>query len=293
MNVNRRLIVTADDYGLCDSVNRAIEACLEAGTIRATCVMTNMPAYHSAAQLRNRFPGMSVGIHWTMTQGPSVLSASEIPSLVDADGKFYPRAQFRRKWLANEVNIEELKAELRAQFQRLHELAGLPDFWNTHQDIHMLPGLFKTCVSLGLALGIPAMRSHRRIMVFRHTSPTLHYLRHPLFWVKGLVITQWSQRAEAQGMHMPDGKVYLGDYEMSRADIEEAVGRLPWESIHQAAELIIHPTVEIDEGLMPNLREARIREYQVFADHGLVAGLSNRGIEIASYGSLDDGQQSS
>ena len=289
MNLNHRLIVTADDYGLCDSVNQAIEACLEACTLSATCVMTNMPAYHSAAQLRHRFPGMSVGIHWTMTQGPSVLSASEIPSLVDADGKFYSRAQFRSKWLANQVNIEELKAELGAQFQRLSELVGLPDFWNTHQDIHMLPGLFKTCVSLGLELGIPAMRSHRRLMVFRHTTPTLHYLRHPAFWLKGLVIAQWARHAKAQGMRMPDGKVYLGDYDMNRADIEEAMERLPWKSIDRAAELIIHPTVEIDESLMPTLREIRIREYQVFADRGLVDGLHKRGIQIVSYGSMDNG----
>jgi predicted glycoside hydrolase/deacetylase ChbG (UPF0249 family) len=252
--------------------------------------MTNMPVYQDAAQLRRRFPGMSIGVHWTLTQGPPVLAASEVPSLVDADGKFYPRAQFRLKWLANQVNSSELKAELSAQFQRLRQLIGLPDFWNTHQDIHMLPGLFKTCVSLGLELGIPAMRSHRRIMVFRHTVPMRHYLRHPIFWMKGLVIAQWSQRAEAQGMRMPDGKVFLDGYDISRPDIEEAIGRLPWDSIGRAAELIIHPAVAIDEGMMLKLKEARLREYQVFADRGLVEGLYKRGIQIVSYGGLDDGR---
>jgi predicted glycoside hydrolase/deacetylase ChbG (UPF0249 family) len=43
MDLTRRVIVTADDYGMCDSVNQAIEACLHAGTVRATCVMINMP----------------------------------------------------------------------------------------------------------------------------------------------------------------------------------------------------------------------------------------------------------
>ncbi len=290
MKMNRRLIVTADDYGLCDSVNQAIEACLDAGTICSTCVMTNMPDYHDAAQLRHRFPDMSVGIHWTMTQGMPVLSASKIPSLVNADGMFYSRPQFLRKWLANQVNISELKAEFLAQIQRLRKLVGLPDFWNTHQDIHMLPGMFKTCVSLGLEFGIPAMRSHRRIMVFRHTSPTRHYLRHPIFWLKGLVISQWSRHAETQGMRMPDGKVYLGDYDIRRVDIEKAIERLPWKSISRAAELVIHPAMEIDEALMPTLRDARLREYQVFSDRRLVDGLCERDIQIVSYGSLEHGR---
>jgi predicted glycoside hydrolase/deacetylase ChbG (UPF0249 family) len=288
MNMNRRLIVTADDYGLCASVNQAIEDCLEAGTVRATCVMTNMPVYHSAAQLRDRFPDMSVGIHWTLTQGPPILAASEVPSLVDANGKFYSRSRFRLRWLTNQIKRTELKAELSAQFKRLREVAGLPEFWNTHQDIHMLPGMFETCVSLGLELGIPAMRSHRRIMVFRDTVPIRHYLRHPAFWAKGLVINRWSQRAEAQGMCMPDGKVYIRGYDISRADIEEAMRRLPWNSIGRAAELTVHPAAEIDEGVMYTLREIRIREYQVFTDRKLVDSLHKLGIQLIGFGGLGD-----
>ena len=42
--MSQRLIITADDYGLCEQVNQAIEECLSAGTVRATCVMANMPS---------------------------------------------------------------------------------------------------------------------------------------------------------------------------------------------------------------------------------------------------------
>jgi predicted glycoside hydrolase/deacetylase ChbG (UPF0249 family) len=287
MNMDRKLIVTADDYGLCDSANEAIEACLEAGTMRSTCVMTNMPVYQSAAGLRPRFPDMSVGIHWTLTEGRPVLAASEVPSLVDAEGRFYSRAGFRRKWLANQVKRSELRAELRAQFRRLCDIAGLPEFWNTHQDIHMLPGLYQTCVSLGLELGIPAMRSHRRILAFRDTVSRRYYLRRPLFWIKGFVIDRWAQRAETQGMRMPDGKVYIQDYGPSRTGIEEAVKRLPWNSIGRAAELIIHPVTAIDERVMHALREVRLREYQVFADRGLADGLHKLGIQITGFGGLE------
>ena len=59
--MNRRLIITADDYGMCETVNQAIEECLAVGTVRATCVMTNMPAYSTAESLRKKFPQSSLG----------------------------------------------------------------------------------------------------------------------------------------------------------------------------------------------------------------------------------------
>lgn len=35
----KKLIITADDYGMCDSVNRAIEACAAAGVALSTNVI--------------------------------------------------------------------------------------------------------------------------------------------------------------------------------------------------------------------------------------------------------------
>ena len=60
--MNRRLIVRAEDYSMCDSVNRAIEAWPEAGTVRTSYIMTNIPVYRGAAQLSDRFPDMSAPI---------------------------------------------------------------------------------------------------------------------------------------------------------------------------------------------------------------------------------------
>lgn len=37
-----KLIITADDYGMCESVNRAVEACAAAGAVLSTNVMSNM-----------------------------------------------------------------------------------------------------------------------------------------------------------------------------------------------------------------------------------------------------------
>lgn len=281
--MNHKLIVTADDYGMCNAVNEAIEECLAAGTLHAACVMTNMIAYDAAASLPDRFPQASVGIHWNLTIGQPVLSALQVPSLVGPDGRLHSFSEFRRGWLTGQVRLAEFKAELRAQYQCFYDLAGVPDFWNTHENVHLTPGLFHVCVALGQEFGIPAMRCHRRITVPRHTTPTRYNLRHPLYWLKGQVISWWSSRAEARGVLMPDGTIDTPGFDAGKAAIEEVVKRIQWPSVKNAVELVIHPATAINEALFGELTESRLHEYRAFSDPELANRLAATGVETAGF----------
>ena len=92
----RKLIVTADDYGMSKGVNAAIDAGIACGLITSTNVMTNMEYYQDAVKLRNT--KASVGLHWTISAGKPVLSPEEIPSLVDEKGNFYAYPVFRSRY---------------------------------------------------------------------------------------------------------------------------------------------------------------------------------------------------
>ena len=52
----QKLIITADDYGMCDIVDAAIDAGIENGIITTTNVMLNMETLHHAKDLRERSP---------------------------------------------------------------------------------------------------------------------------------------------------------------------------------------------------------------------------------------------
>jgi predicted glycoside hydrolase/deacetylase ChbG (UPF0249 family) len=188
----KNLIVTADDYGMNRSINEAVEACLAAGIVKATCVMTNMPEYSGMGILRSAYPKTSLGLHWSLTQGRPVLDSKDVPSLVGPDGNFYPTHVFRKKWLKSEISVSEVKAELDAQYKLFVDLGGKPDFWNTHQDLHIYPGLFQTFVATSLELGIPAMRCHLRFVISNKYSARMYSLWHPLFWMKGKIVNRWS-----------------------------------------------------------------------------------------------------
>jgi predicted glycoside hydrolase/deacetylase ChbG (UPF0249 family) len=282
--MHRNLIITADDYGMCDAVNEGIEACLAAGAVRSTCVMVNMPACGAATFLRARFPQTSVGIHWNLTQGCSIVPASQISNLVSPDGTFHSAAELRRQWLMRKVRVTQIRAELIAQFHRFSDLAGKPDFWTTHENVHVLPGLFKTCVALGRELSIPAMRCHRRLIVLRETTSTHYYhLRHPLYWLKGRIIARWSDQAEAAGMLMPDGRIYTPGYAAGSYAVEDILTRLKWSQAKTAVEMVIHPATSVQRELFGSLTQSRVLEYQVWSDNGLSERLYKNGLETVGF----------
>jgi predicted glycoside hydrolase/deacetylase ChbG (UPF0249 family) len=281
-----KLILTADDYGLCESVNYAIEECLAAGTVQASCIMANMPAYQSAASLRHKYPHGSFGIHWNVTQGRPVLAPPRVASLLNGDGSCLTPSELRRRWWSGRLKSTELQAELRAQFDRVVEIMGPPDFWNTHQNSHVFPGLFQLFVDLGRELKIPAMRSHRRLTAPRGASELCYQLSHPQYWLKGKVIEWWSARAEANGTLMPDARVYAPGYSDPETMIKEVVGRLPWNKVKTALEIIIHPATAVDKNLFGSLTESRVREYHAFKIPKLPKDLRSAGIDLVGFEAL-------
>jgi predicted glycoside hydrolase/deacetylase ChbG (UPF0249 family) len=287
--ISGKLIVTADDYGMSAYVNNAVEECLGAGTVRATCVMVNMPAYRASLTLRERYSETSVGIHWNITQGSPVLPTKGVSTLVSSEHRFYSSLEFKRRWLTGKVKPEELRAELLAQFDRFNELLGVPDFWNTHQNVHVFPDLFGLFVGIGKELGIPAMRCHRRITVPRNLSSTMYSLRHPSYWLKGQMIAWWSSRAERLGTLMPDARVYAPGYREPDGMIREVIDRLPWNKVKTAVEIVIHPATAIEKDLFGGLTESRLLEYHTFKHRGLLDQLQRKGVEPVGFEALRRG----
>jgi predicted glycoside hydrolase/deacetylase ChbG (UPF0249 family) len=79
------------------------------------------PWYQETVEILKRHPDVSVGIHLTLNSewknyrwGP-VLGRTAVPSLVDADGYFFPSADALYQ---NHPRMEELEKELRAQIDR-------------------------------------------------------------------------------------------------------------------------------------------------------------------------------
>ena len=146
------LLIRTDDIGMSHSVNMALREFMRTGLRFSATVMVPCPWFQEAAGILRDNPNVSVGIHLTLNSewshyrwGP-VLGASAVPTLVDENGYFFPTGEQLRN---NGMNLDEVKAELRAQIERALR-AGLDvEFL----DYHMLtavstPGLRAVVESL-------------------------------------------------------------------------------------------------------------------------------------------------
>jgi predicted glycoside hydrolase/deacetylase ChbG (UPF0249 family) len=285
-NILKKLIITADDYGMCASVNSAIDECIAAGTVHSTCVMTNMPACEPASQLKRRFPAVSVGLHWTLTEGRPVLKPLAVPSLVNAQGHFFSAGEFRKRWLQGHISQAEIRQELIAQYQRFRDLVGEPDYWNSHENVHVWPMRFQLFTRIGQELNIGQMRSHVRVTVPYLGTAYQYNCRHPLHYLKGQIISSLSACAKQKGMAMPAGLIYLQGFQDGKAAIATALQKVPWPKASAPIELTIHPATQVETELFGSLTESRVREYHYFSQTAVAEQLARLGVLLVGFESL-------
>lgn len=155
----KRLVVTADDFGVAREVNQAVEQAHTRGVLTAASLMAGGGAIADAVERARRLPRLRVGLHVVLVEGRPVLPAAELPDLVGPDGLF------RRDMVACAVDIffkpaarRQLLAEVTAQFEA-YASTGLPlDHVNTHKHFHLHPTIAGAILKVGRRFGLDAMR---------------------------------------------------------------------------------------------------------------------------------------
>lgn len=98
--------------------------------------MVNMPGTNDAVQLAEANKGLSVGLHFCITEGKPL---SVCPSLTDSEGDFLSRSSLIKKLIGGKINAEELMGEFLAQLEKFNSF-GLPiTHVDSHQHVMMLP----------------------------------------------------------------------------------------------------------------------------------------------------------
>jgi len=155
----RRVIISADDFGLSEAVNEAVEQAHRDGFLEAASLMVAAPAAADAVRRARAMPDLRVGLHLVVIEGPAVLPPAEIANLVDADGQF-PSDQFRlgvRYALLPHIR-RQLAAEIRAQFAAFAATGLALDHANAHKHMHLHPTVGRLMLDIGRDFGLPAIR---------------------------------------------------------------------------------------------------------------------------------------
>lgn len=205
---NHRLItITADDFGIGPETTRGILDLAARGVVTSTVLLVNSPYASDAVALwRALRSPLELGWHPCLTFDRPLLEPRQIPSLVDADGRFFPLRAFLCRLWQGRLHSDDIAAELAAQYERFCRLVGhSPRVVNGHHHLHIFPQvgpilreLLKQC---------PTRPYLRRVV---ETWPA--FALAPGQWWKRLFLGVWGRRAaKAQrSAGFPGGEQLLG-----------------------------------------------------------------------------------
>ncbi|KQP89044.1 hopanoid biosynthesis-associated protein HpnK [Methylobacterium sp. Leaf117] len=233
----KRLVVTADDFGLSLQVNEAVEQAHRDGILTAASLMVSAPAADDAVARARRLPSLRIGLHLVMVEAWPTLPPERIPDLVTADGLI--RSDMERLGLDLALKASarrQLSAEIEAQFLAFRA-TGLPlDHVNAHKHFHVHP------IIAGLVLAAGRRHGMRAIRVPRETRAVLRAAEPGANPKPALDTAPWAAllavRARQQGLLIPDRTLGLAwSGAMMPARVQGLLAHLP----DGLTELYSHP----------------------------------------------------
>ena len=163
----KQLIVNADDFGLHENINIGIIAGHVNGCITSTSLMAGGGAFEHAVYLAKASPQLGIGVHLTLVGCRPVSKPQEVPTLVDSNGLLpekYPL--FLRQFILGKVSLKDIHREFRAQVKKVLE-AGLPiTHLDSHQHMHVVPGIIDIAIEVANEFDIKAMRIPDESLLF-------------------------------------------------------------------------------------------------------------------------------
>ena len=275
----KRLVVTADDFGLSPGVDHGILEGFRRGIVRSTALLVSFPDVADSVERLRQEPGLEVGIHLNLTAGPPVLPPKRVPSLVGTDGTFHNFATFFARVALSQINWGEVALEWRAQFERGIDQGCDFTFITSHQHVHMLSQGAQICAKLGQEFGVGAVRltNFRLGEMLRPVRPKALALT-PFVPAARAILQRTGLFCNTSTLEIPSGNP-----DSALRQVCGTLGRLD-AGVH---ELICHPAYE------DSLLEARDtyvagrrRELTILLDAKLPEFLETAGIERTTFREL-------
>ena len=157
-DLNRFLIINADDFGLSTTVNEGIIDSYTNGIVTSTSMMLTMSSFEHAFNKAEEFPDLDIGIHIDLSWGNPLSKPVDIPSLVNSNGKFLGKKKLFFQLLFNHISLVELECEILAQV-KFFKQSGLRLFHaDVHQHFHCFPIVMKALMNVAILEEIPYVR---------------------------------------------------------------------------------------------------------------------------------------
>ena len=284
----RNLIVNADDLGWTEGVNRGIAEAHRHGIVTSASLLANGGAFASGVQLALTTPGLGVGVHLNLSDGPPAADAETVTSLVNDQGELAGGPENLLLRLARRsVALDEVEREWDAQIQKICDTGIRPTHLDGHKHVQMLPGLFEIALRLAKRHGIDAVRvSHEasNLRAALASGATSGSVMKQGVQARGLKLLTPDAREQAERAGIATADYFCGiaqTGEWRREGVLRLLEVLP----EGTTELMCHPGY-VDEELEKSatrLKASRHAELAILTDTQVRNLVASQGIRLIDY----------
>lgn len=239
----REITFSADDFGLTESVNEAVERANREGCLTQASLMVAAPAAADAVRRAKALPGLNVGLHLVLVDGDSLLGHARLPHITGPDGRFSTnQASLGVRYFFSPAARRELRAEIEAQFAAYAATGLALHHADAHKHFLLHPTIARMMIDVGRRHGLKRLRVPAEPpSVMAALGERVGFGDRALYaWTKLL-------RLQARGLEVPDqvfGIKWSGH--MTREKIERLLPLVP----EGRTEIYTHPATYRDEALM-------------------------------------------
>ncbi|MBL9039149.1 MAG: ChbG/HpnK family deacetylase, partial [Archangium sp.] len=175
-----QLIINADDLGLHPRIDEGILQGHRSGVVSSATVLATGRTAPAAVE-KALAQGLSLGVHLCLTTHLTPAAPASTVRWLAPGGRFRRNwSELSMAWLGGLVPADEVGIELRAQIERARTLGVQIDHLDTHQHLHLLPGMTTVVEGLAAELNVPVRWPQER--------PTSHWVRHPRSALKTAIV---------------------------------------------------------------------------------------------------------
>lgn len=270
-----RLVINADDLGLHPRIDEGIFAAHTDGVVTSATVLATGPTAAEAIRRAGQTK-LGLGLHLCLTTHLAPAAPVHSVRWLAPGGRFRRNwAELSAAWLSRLIPAEEIVMEFRAQVRRAQELGAELDHLDTHQHLHLLPGLTSIVEVLAAELGLP--------MRWPQERPTAHWLVHPRSAMKSALLGTLARVKQERGVKRVRA---VGVFESGRLN-EKRLLRLIRDLREGDNEIVTHPGLE--PGKIPQDPDWSYQWEQELAavlSPRVRVAIAERGIELVNYRQL-------
>jgi len=280
-----KVIFHGDDFGLTTGINKGVIQAHRNGLLSSASIVANGEAFEDAVALVKANRDLDIGIHLVLSDERPILPVGQL-SIRTPEGSVFPaRQKVFYATLSRKIDYNQIKTEWCAQIEKCFH-AGIPiSHIDSHQFVHLFPGLFQLALQLAERYAIPYVRTaiYDTISLEAGLKRFLESIFLKL-WIRCFITPRLPQHIRT----VPTVGFLQAGGKMKRETILLTFDRIMMKQLFSTIEIMLHPGIA-DEHTVHKYSSWNYewnKDLKLLQDTSLLNELNSRGIARTSYREL-------